>query len=280
MLNGSDVVYSYDGTLCGLLCCVYESFYGKNIPCRIISDGENDSLFKDELLIESNPEKAERVLRGIYKKIGENAAYWVKNSIFSCHPEKELLVIKFLELGFKVGKNVTKMLHEQPVRDLQKAVNRIFREAHLLKGFTRFSDVGGNLVAVIEPKNLVLPLLAEHFVSRYPSENFLIYDKTYKIALVYENRKSKIISVDGFEIPDADETEEKYRRLWKNFYDTVGIDQRYNPKCRMNLMPKYFWKNMTEFQTPAEEHQRQSLHALLENGDKKQLENSASPALT
>lgn len=40
--------------------------------------------------------------------------------------------------------------------------------------------------------------------------------------------------------------EQKYQRLWKIFYDSIAIEGRYNPKCRMSHMPKRFWHNLTE----------------------------------
>ena len=39
-----------------------------------------------------------------------------------------------------------------------------------------------------------------------------------------------------------------YRKLWRTFYDTIAIEGRRNPKCRMTNMPKRYWAMMTEFQ--------------------------------
>ena len=39
-----------------------------------------------------------------------------------------------------------------------------------------------------------------------------------------------------------------YRKLWRSFYDTIAIEGRYNPKCRLTHMPKRYWNMMTEFQ--------------------------------
>lgn len=39
-----------------------------------------------------------------------------------------------------------------------------------------------------------------------------------------------------------------YRQLWTRFYNTISIEGRYNPKCRMTHMPKRYWAMMTEFQ--------------------------------
>ena len=47
--------------------------------------------------------------------------------------------------------------------------------------------------------------------------------------------------------------ERDFRRLWRRFYDTIAIEGRENPRCRMTQMPKQFWGTMTEFQNEPEE---------------------------
>ena len=52
--------------------------------------------------------------------------------------------------------------------------------------------------------------------------------------------------MEHFSLEEPDETERQFRALWKQFYHTIGIEGRYNPKCRMTHMPKRYWENMTE----------------------------------
>ena len=98
----------------------------------------------------------------------------------------------------------------------------------------------------------MLPLLRRHFVERYNTEQFLLYDRTHKEALVYRPHQWVIVPVDELTLPPAGEKERQYRRLWKRFYDTVAIEGRYNPKLRMTHMPKRYWNTMTEFQQEEE----------------------------
>lgn len=65
---------------------------------------------------------------------------------------------------------------------------------------------------------------------------------------MYQDKQQKIIPLENIEFPEADETELGYRKLWKQFYNTIAIEARYNPKCRMTHMPKRYWENMTEMQ--------------------------------
>ena len=246
MFNGRDVIYCYDGSFDGLMCCVFESFERKEIPSRITA-GEPEQLSFSELKsIETVPEKAARVLRAIPLKITPNTLDLIRKMFLSCDENKELLILIYLHKGFRAGAKIGLMLADDTVNGVNKAVFNCTHEAHLLTGFIRFSDFGGYLAAVIEPKNKVIPLLAEHFTDRFRNENFLIYDKTHRMALIYYMHKTEIAENIDFEMPAATAEEERYRELWKSFYRTIGIKERYNPRCRMNLMPKRFWSNMTE----------------------------------
>ncbi|MCL2335736.1 MAG: TIGR03915 family putative DNA repair protein, partial [Endomicrobia bacterium] len=121
-------------------------------------------------------------------------------------------------------------------------------EAQKFMGFVRFSAHSGILIAKIKPKNFVLPLLAFHFAQRLPNEKFVIYDETHKSLCAYSKGKYVISDASEVEFPQPDSDEQHYRDLWKMFYDTIAVEGRENPKCRMTLMPKRYWNNLTEMQ--------------------------------
>lgn len=245
---GTDVIYRYDGTFEGFFSCVFESFERREIPCEIWSpDTEQMSLYTARD-VDTDPEKAARVMRGIKEKISQDAFTQVAKGFLTCHPQKEVLMLNFLHLGFRHGRRVMDMLADDTVNTLFKAVLHLNREVHLYLGFVRFSIYEGNVLAAeIEPKNQVLPLIKPHFCSRLAQETFLIYDRTHRTALIYKPYEAQIIPADTLELPEADAEELKFRSLWKTFYDTIGIEERFNPRCRMSHMPKRYWRQMTEF---------------------------------
>ena len=242
-----DLVYSYDGSFEGLMCCVFESYERKEIPSGIQPISVQQTLFDSAKWIETDEHKADRVYNSIPMKISNQAQELVKLGFLTCESHKELLILQFLRMGFKHGGKVMTMLTDDIVCSLQKAVKRLTSESHKFKGFVRFSVYGEVLVAVIEPKNYVLPLLSAHFCDRLRSERFMIYDKTHGTALIYQSQKAELIFVDELTLPDIDSAEVEYRRLWKQFYKTIAIEGRNNPRCRMTLMPKRYWGKMTEF---------------------------------
>ena len=159
-----------------------------------------------------------------------------------------MLMLKFLVKAYATGPKLLKTYGDDSVYPLLKATRHLQCEAHKLKGFVRFSEYNGILASVITPKNFILPYLAGHFVMRYFDEDFIIFDKTHKVALVWQNKKKYLVTVDHIDFPDTSQAEERYRSLWKNFYNTIAIEARTNPRCRMSHMPKRYWENMLEVQ--------------------------------
>lgn len=248
MSDRSNVIYCYDGSFDGLMCCVFDSYTRKEVPSDIVTKENQQLTFNEVHDVITDEAHAERILRSIPKKMGENATDFIKKAFLSDIPNRDMHIVRFMYKGYKYGFRVMYMIADSTVNTLYKAVQGSCHEAHLLMGFVRFSDNNGTLSAVIEPKNKVLPLMAAHFIDRYRNENFLIYDKTNRMALIYSDHNAEIVENIDFELPDTTEEEEYYRQLWKTFYNTIGIEERYNPLCRMNLMPKRYWGQIVEME--------------------------------
>ncbi|WP_446898627.1 TIGR03915 family putative DNA repair protein [Clostridium sp. LBM24168] len=247
MLKRSNIIYEYDGSFEGLMCCVFESYYRKEIPLDIIQRFKAQTTFLPSIKIVTDPIKSGRVIKSIPEKIGGQVLNFIKCAFLSCISQKELYILLFLRKGYYYGPKIMTLLADEVVNKLFKAVEYLKNESHLIEGFLRFSIFNNGLAAQIEPVNYVLPIIGRHFCSRYPEEYFLIYDKNHDMVLIHSCCEYSIISAENFIMPDADEEEIHFRKLWKLFYNTIGIEERKNPKCRMNNMPKRYWKYMTEF---------------------------------
>ena len=260
MFDRTDLIYRYDGTFDGLLTCVFESFAAKERPgCIQGPDCTQFSLFATRM-IHTDPERALRVRAGISQKISPEALGFVLNAFRTCLPEKELAILDFLRLGFRVGPRVMERFSEPCLNKLYRAVGSLKEEAHLFCGFVRFTDCEGALSSVIDPKNEVLPLLMPHFLERYPNERFAIFDRTHRRVLLGQRGRGRIVPLEKLELPEAGEDERLFRALWQRYYDTIAIEGRENPVCRRSHMPKRFWGNMTEFQDREAPVSRRRLH--------------------
>lgn len=245
----TQVCFCYDGTFDGFLSCVFEGYVNHEEPVEFQTPEHFCASFYPQRTVSTHRENAERVYRSLAVKFGTAGQELVERGFLTCMPEKELWLWRLIQLGYQQGPSVTRNLTDPVVDHVHKAVYHLNHEAHLLTGFVRFSQLDGILVGEIEPKNRVLSLLRPHFCGRYPQERFLLYDRTHREALFHQPGKWAILPVEDLHIGPADEEELSYRRLWRTFYDTIAIEGRYNPKCRMTHMPKRYWGTMTEFQT-------------------------------
>ena len=243
----TDIAYLYDGSFAGLLCCVHESYYQKELPFAIYNYAEEQETLFPVREILTDEDAAHKVEESIFIRISKEALRLVQLCYLSQMKGREIAILNFLRLGYKVGRSVTNMLAHDTVGVITKTAQSVSREGHFHKEFLRFSEYDGVLVAIIEPKNFVLPITAPHFCDRFPSEQFMIYDKTHKHAFVYQNGEGRLLHLEGFVLPEADVKEAEYRALWKQFYNTIAIEGRINHKLRMGNMPKRYWKHMTEF---------------------------------
>lgn len=242
-----EMIYVYDGSFDGFLCCIFDSYAKKEVLTAICRDEDFIPTLFSSRSIPTDKSHANRVFRKVVT-ISPYAGELLRKGFLTCMPDKELhlyhLVVKLL----RDGADFLRSFSDDTLFPVLTAVRHLNSEAHLLKGFIRFSELGGVLGSEIEPKNRVLPILRSHFCARYMNETFFIYDRTHKEALFHAAGKAVIQPLEDFQMAPPDDTEAAYRILWKRFYDTIAIKERYNPKCRMRNMPKRYWGTMTEFQ--------------------------------
>ncbi len=241
----NDVIYQYDGSLDGFLCCVYESYVYKEAPAAFCCDEDPLSLYEVRTVI-TQPAYSQRVSRGIAARSGKALAV-VRRGFLTCLPDKELHLYAFIRKLLAEGPGFMRDLSDPACYPLYRAIRHMNGELEKLCGFVRFSDYGGILGAEIEPKNRVLPLLRGHFCQRYANEQFFIYDRTHRELLLYANGRSRITQIENFQPVLPGEDELYFRSLWKQFFQSVAIRERENPRCQNTFMPKRYRGTMTEF---------------------------------
>jgi len=246
-LHDADVVYLYDGSFEGFLCCVFESFAQHELPFAVWTPERETATLYPVKEIPTDHAKARRVFASFRTKLGEETESLVTRDFLSGWEDKELRLIRFLHLAFALGPGTVKRRGHPEVAPLYQMKQSLDWEVDKFQGFVRFQEHEGMLGAVIHPKNYILPLLRGHFCARFPEENFLIYDAVHQAVLLYQNHKAQLLELaEPLALPPPDEREQQFQELWKQFYKTLEIRARHNEKGRMTHCPKRFWADMTE----------------------------------
>lgn len=243
-------VYIYDASFEGFLSCVYASYYQETATDIVPRKNYLGSLFEAPVEIITEEEKSTKVYKAIQRKISKEDLRRIYRVFNSSLPSKEMALLNYIKLGFKLGDQIS-LHHADPVvRIIEKAHHQVGMEIERMLGLTRFSALnGGILYAKIETDHDVLEFIAPHFNDRLKNDPFILHDFSRDKAVISQNGQwviTEFTQKDFGEIPLFSESELELRLLWKKYFESIAIKERINPNCQKNRMPVRYWKNLTE----------------------------------
>ena len=238
------MIYIYKESFNDLLNLINYLLRNKIKPENIRNELYNKTLLEDIYYPSINEDKTlnERIIN----KIGIRSFLVIYYVFISNNDNKELLIYDYLLNSLKYKNRTIYMRNIDSVNECLKISSYVKREAHRFKGFVRFSELNnGILYSEIEPENNILLILSNHFKSRLKNECWIIKDNKRNIISVYDRKNCYIFDNDEIDI-DKLKKKDIYEDMWKSFYNTIGIKERKNDRCRMNFMPKKYWKYIIE----------------------------------
>lgn len=159
-LHDADVVYLYDGSFEGFLCCVFESFAQHELPFAVWTPERETATLYPVKEISTDRAKARRVFASFRAKLGEETESLVTRDFLSGWEDKELRLIRFLHLAFALGPGTVKRRGHPEVAPLYQMKQSLDWEVDKFQGFVRFQEHDGMLGAVIHPKTIFCPSCA------------------------------------------------------------------------------------------------------------------------
>ena len=236
-------VYIYKNSLESLLTLISFLLKNKIKPYNIQDTNFIPSLLDEKISL--NLPTASQAL----KTLTFNNSYLMKTIYYvylSNYKYKELIIYYLCLNTLKYHEKVLNMYNLKCVNLALKISHEVSNEAHKLKGFIRFQELTNNcLYAKISPTNNVLEILSLHFKKRLKNEYWLIHDTNRGIISIYDKKDYYLVSEQNIKL-NLETKDTKYEDLWCTFYDTIGIKERQNDRCRLNFMPKKYWKNILE----------------------------------
>ncbi len=250
------MIYVFDGSFYGLLCCVFETFEMREWQAIPVSnDHFQQDMFTPFRTIETIEARAERIEKGIRSSFGD--AFF--NEVYRAYLSEDSYAwecVHYLIVQQFKGQNIVSDYGDAHVLYFHQTLKKVSRERHRMKAFIRFQKSADNLyVAVIEPDFNVLPLILAFFKNRYADQTWLIYDVKRDYGALYNKTtieevilsKSEQRDLNPSEIALAlDPKETLYQSLWKSYFKSTNIEARRNMKLHLQHVPKRYWKYLTE----------------------------------
>lgn len=254
------LVYTYDGTFEGFLTCVFECYSRKDFPVDIYSrQSEQKNLFTEKRDITSDPQKANRVWKGIQDKLSGNNKQLLFYAFLSEEAGIEMKIYRFLRSLFSSLFNIETDYGDSDVLYLTQTSQKVKREALRMLQFVRFQHTKDGLwFCGIEPRYDVIPMVVRHFQNRFADQRWLLYDLKRKYGVLYDKNEPQEVEISAKEFNSVtgkvnnnvlEEGEEFYQKLWKSYFTHTTIQERKNLRLQRQHMPRRFWKYLPEKQS-------------------------------
>ncbi len=243
-------VYIYQDTFISLLNLIDYLIRHHIKPFQIKNTRYQVTLL--DTVIHLKIEEDENILSKVIHFVGIRALQNMYYVFISDVDNLELILYYFYLNGLKYRENILKYRNLKCVDKVLKISSFVSHECHKYKGFIRFKELKNHLLyAEIEPVSDCLRILSHHFQKRLKNEYWLIKDVKRNILSLYDKKKYILVDANTFSLDTIKESEEEKQmaQLWKTFYDTIGIKERKNERCRRNFMPKKYWKYMLEVES-------------------------------
>lgn len=238
----------YDGSFEGYLSLVYDVYYEALPVSSIVKETPKTLVFERYREIFTDESKAQRVLHALKNRFSKQH-FQTLYHIFLCDAHAyEMPLLHFIQMGFKDQKALLNINDPEIflIRSLEKELLTL---VHKMYGFTRFEELeDGSLYAKVDTKYNVLPFLGAHFSKRLGEIAFIIHDVKRALAFVKNGTFHEIRSVSAFDAPNYSEKEAHFKALWKAFFKTASVQNRYNPKLQQKWVPLLYRTYMSEFQ--------------------------------
>ncbi len=253
------IILLYDKTFDGFLSIIFDVIKNKITPERIEDlDFKKPLLWTEKLIIETNPDKANRVWQALKKRLTERGY----NAIYRIHlsgmPDAEMILFRFILKVFASPVNIEENYTDPDVLRIKKLARQIGQETERMNQFIRFQKTAdGIYYASVDPQFNVIPLIVKHFETRYADQQWIIYDSKRNYGFYYNCDKTVLINLTSDKINPLNgkinseilsQEELHFQQLWKQYFKSTCIEERRNERLQMQHMPKRYWKYLTEKQ--------------------------------
>ncbi len=252
------VVFRYDLSFEGLLTAVFDAYVRRTFPDVLASPGEPGPLFADEVHeVVPSAESAGRVWHGLERRLSKKHCNMLLHAWLSEVPGTDALLLRYMRAVFDGGASAACDFSDPAVIEVRRRARIASHEAHYLVEFTRLRRAAdGEWFAAVAPKCNALPLTMHYFPERFADQQWIIYDVKRHYGYRYDTHE-----VTEMTLPDEErflaaltddsllhEREREFRTLWKGYFESVSVGERFNPRLQRRCMPARFWPYLTEME--------------------------------
>lgn len=251
-------VFRYDRSFDGLLSALFDAYKLRTFPDALIGPGEPEPLFAERIHeVATERAHADRVWCGLEQRL---SARMRSVFIYAWHGEQtgsDLVMLRCLRRVFDEGAGVLADQADPDMKALHRLALKVSHERERLKQFVRLQKAAdGTYFAAVTPEHDALPLGLDYFIDRFADQRWLLYDRRRNYGYYYDGHTARRVTLEDDRGMIADkladrwlaEDERRFQLLWKNYFQALAIPQRINERQQRRMMPRRYWKHLTEME--------------------------------
>jgi probable DNA metabolism protein len=252
-------IFRYDKTFEGLLTCVFDAYFRKTFPDKLLGLDDIEPLFVEERFTSvTQADKAHRVWKALEKKLTANALNMLTYIWLSEVPGSDELLFRYIRKTFDTKHSIEMNYADDDVLQTSNLAKKVNSERQRMIELVRFQKAADDIFfAPISPDYNCLPLTLSHFRERFSDQKWIIYDTKRNYGYYYDLKTVTEMTLDSSDLfPNGKldealmaEDEKMFQQLWKAYFKSMTIKERINPKLHRQHLPKRYWKYLTEKQS-------------------------------
>lgn len=211
--------FTYDGTLEGFLCTTVRCINMRVMPMLIkpvyeVAYDIKSSNYHNVVTDYSIADK-------FYSYIGEYSSAEVQQMILDCFlttfPSKERDLFFFICKALKCGAAVAEDYSDSITSRVQMEIRDLYREAQSSVSDISFTNINNVSVAVINPRNKIIPIVRNMILKNRNLDDMMLYDKRHNILLLRHGENDQVIDTTLISRFDISTPHSVYETMWNYF---------------------------------------------------------------
>jgi len=206
--------FSYDGTLEGFLCTALRILRVRTMPDEILPDYLAGVSEDGYTAVRTNASEAEYLYSLIGRRGSAELQQMVSDFFLTCTPDKEKLLFEMIYLALRDGGKVAEDYGSDVMRRVHMAIRDLYREAQSVLPYIEFFRGEEASCAVIDPHNMVLPLIRKPVLKRDDLDDLIVFDRRHCLMLGRKGASDVLADIRQISLKMPDTGSEAYDVLW------------------------------------------------------------------
>ena len=235
--------FMYDGTIEGFLTVVKYCIDQKVMPRQIKPEAVigRTAEYDQYQFIRSDYAVADKLYKFVGRRSSAEVQQMISDLFLTCIPNMEMDLFIMICKAIKYGAVIAEDYQDELMRRIQFSIRDLYREAAFVLRGMNISRIDNVAFSVINPRNMVLPVIFKSILRDETYDDVLVYDRRHRMVLIRIDEKDVILDLTRVRNADFGSVDDLYKNLWPYFRSEHGAVSRQLHKEKADELSKLWY---------------------------------------